>query len=340
MRSQVDRVTSRQLLDQQMVERKVSELLRRQAELTLRHGSMEPVVERAAGEGSAVPLPTPRPDDHAGIDFSDIRGSGGATGITAYASSSETAVSSIPWPIQNASIEKTEGQSGGLFASVDQSLHRIEKEQIGRLDTLTQSAYEAADQISDALQTAGLDTQEDDNDDASGGPYLPVDQSASFQSRVGELDDALNKLDSLKKEARSYPLRNPAAGHVVTSGFGVRHDPILGELGYHSGMDFREKYGTTIRVTAPGIVTKAGWHGGYGRLVEVDHGNGITTRYGHLSSIAVAVGQKISARTAIGLSGSSGRSTGPHLHYEVRKDGHAVNPLTFIKAGRKISHFL
>jgi murein DD-endopeptidase MepM/ murein hydrolase activator NlpD len=94
------------------------------------------------------------------------------------------------------------------------------------------------------------------------------------------------------------------------------------------------------RVTAPGKVVRAGWAGGYGRMVEVDHGNGFSTRYGHLSKILAKVGQTVAAGDEIGETGSSGRSTGPHLHYEVRHNGEPVNPLRFLKVGRQVAKLL
>jgi len=126
----------------------------------------------------------------------------------------------------------------------------------------------------------------------------------------------------------------------VTSPFGVRTDPIVGTAALHSGMDFRAAIGMEAKVTAAGVVVKAGWNGGYGRMVEVDHGQGYSTRYGHLSQILVKVGDKLKAGDVIGRTGSSGRSTGPHLHYEVRHDGQAVNPLRFLSAGKKIAQYL
>jgi murein DD-endopeptidase MepM/ murein hydrolase activator NlpD len=161
-----------------------------------------------------------------------------------------------------------------------------------------------------------------------------------FDSKVKELDEALDTLDHLKKEARQLPLANPAPGHSVTSPFGVRTDPILGTAALHSGMDFRAPIGMDAKVTAPGVVTKAGWNGGYGRMVEVDHGNGFATRYGHLSEIDVTVGEKLDAGAVIGKTGSSGRSTGPHLHYEVRHNGEAIDPLRFLTVGKKVAQYL
>ncbi|MGO4835386.1 M23 family metallopeptidase, partial [Rhizobiaceae sp. 2RAB30] len=98
--------------------------------------------------------------------------------------------------------------------------------------------------------------------------------------------------------------------------------------------------GAAARATAPGTVVKAGWNGGYGRMVEVEHGSGFTTRYAHLSKIRVKVGQAVTTGDIVGDVGSSGRSTGPHLHYEIRRDGDALDPVSFLKTGRKLGRYL
>src|SRR5690606_14973233 len=127
-----------------------------------------------------------------------------------------------------------------------------------------------------------------------------------------------------------------APGRAVTSGFGVRKDPLIGTAALHAGMDFRSRTGSPVLASGLGKVVRAGWNGGYGRMVEIDHGDGYVTRYAHMSRIDVAVGQTVEAGDKIGASGNSGRSTGPHLHYEVRKDGAPLNPLRFLKAGKAI----
>jgi murein DD-endopeptidase MepM/ murein hydrolase activator NlpD len=113
----------------------------------------------------------------------------------------------------------------------------------------------------------------------------------------------------------------------------VRLDPFLNRPAMHTGIDFRGAPGEPVRATASGTVTAAGWSGGYGRMVEIDHGNGLATRYGHLSEIEVSVGQSIKIGQTIGRVGSTGRSTGPHLHYETRVNGEAVDPQKFLRAG-------
>ena len=148
------------------------------------------------------------------------------------------------------------------------------------------------------------------------------------------------RLEAVRSTAESLPFRNPAVGKEITSPFGNRRDPFLGRLALHSGIDFRFSPGERVRPTAPGKVITAGWTGGYGNMVEVDHGNGISTRYGHMSEILVKVGDKVDRDDVIGLAGSTGRSTGTHLHYEVRQDGHAVDPIYFMNAGLKLATYI
>jgi murein DD-endopeptidase MepM/ murein hydrolase activator NlpD len=341
LRAQVDRITSRQLLDQQLMETKVSELLERQTQLSQRHGRLGPILERAENEVGTAPAdnaPAAKPDDHAEV-------TGSISQPATYSIASLGAGDTRPFSLWSTRSDPLPSDSAAdradrLFVSINQSLKAIETEQLTRVATLADNAYKNADAITQALQAAGLPVDSEFGKTDVGGPLIPLDSSMIFDSKVKELDEALDTLDHLKKEARKLPLANPAPGRSVTSPFGVRTDPILGTAALHSGMDFRAPIGMPAKVTAPGVVVKASWNGGYGRMVEVDHGNGFATRYGHLSEIDVAVGQKLVAGDVIGKTGSSGRSTGPHLHYEVRHNGEAVDPLRFLTVGKKVEQYL
>ena len=341
LRTQVDRITSRQLLDQQLMETKVSELLERQTQLSQRHGRLGPILERAESEVGTAPAidAAAKPDEHAD-----------ATGSIAqqqqpYSIASLGAGDTRPFSLRSTRADPLPDETAAdradrLFVSINESLKNIESQQLTRIATLADNAYKSADAISQALEAAGLPVDSDFGKSDVGGPLIPLDSSMIFDSKVKELDEALDALDHLKTEARRLPLANPAPGHSVTSPFGVRTDPILGTAALHPGMDFRAPIGMPANVTAPGVVVKAGWNGGYGRMVEVDHGNGFSTRYGHLSEIDVTVGEKLDAGAVIGKTGSSGRSTGPHLHYEVRHNGEAIDPLRFLTVGKKVAQYL
>jgi murein DD-endopeptidase MepM/ murein hydrolase activator NlpD len=142
-------------------------------------------------------------------------------------------------------------------------------------------------------------------------------------------------LDRLRRTTAALPFARPVAERIrISSGFGVRSDPFTRRPAMHSGIDFRARTGTPILATGAGNVSMAEYHGGYGNLVEIDHGNGITTRFAHLSSISVIPGQFVTAGTMLGRAGSTGRSTGPHLHYETRIKDKPVDPRRFLAAGK------
>jgi murein DD-endopeptidase MepM/ murein hydrolase activator NlpD len=178
-----------------------------------------------------------------------------------------------------------------------------------------------------------------------GGPEIPLQNvqvegiaDKSFSTAFLRASAVLGQLDTLLSAMHHLPLAMPVSGSQFerTSGFGARVDPFTGQYAFHSGVDFAGPWGSVIQSTAPGRVIYAGERGGYGNMVEIDHGFGIHTRYGHLSTILVAVGANVPAGAPIGKLGSTGRSTGPHVHYEVWYDNVVRNPSTFIEAGRHV----
>lgn len=175
---------------------------------------------------------------------------------------------------------------------------------------------------------------------AQGGPYLAtaraLDLSENVQKAATDAVDALARLEALRTMLRVLPLDAPMNQYRVTSSFGRRTDPVNGRQAMHYGLDLAGPMKTPIFATSPGKVTFAGWKGNYGRFVEIDHGRGVRTRYGHLHKILVRPGERVDYRDRIGLMGNSGRSTGPHLHYEVKVQGRPLNPQNFITAGRHV----
>jgi murein DD-endopeptidase MepM/ murein hydrolase activator NlpD len=343
LRSQVDRITSRQLLDQRAVEEKVSELLARQTQLTRQHGRLGPILKRAEKlekAATAIPSPSPKPDEHARAE-----GDAPSDGVSLTKAQGLRTADIAPAALWRTRLafagdESAADRADKLFTAINSSLRSIETEQLRRVQTLSQRAWQTGDAVKEALQSAGLKIADDYGKEDMGGPLIAVNNPSRFDSKVKELDDALDRLDLLKAEIRKVPIANPAPGSVVTSAFGVRRDPILGVSALHPGIDFRDPVGSSVPATAAGVVTRAGWAGGYGNMVEVDHGSGYATRYAHLSEIDVKVGDKVKLGQTLGRTGSTGRSTGPHLHYEVRHNGKAVNPVVFLKAGRIISQLL
>ncbi|MDR9760303.1 peptidoglycan DD-metalloendopeptidase family protein [Rhizobium redzepovicii] len=353
LRAQVDRITSRQLLDQQVVEDKVDKLMEQQIALTSRHGKLDNLLDRAESSGltekSGAPPEPSSPIQSFAPEIKDKRASltgGGieaiekqlASGAPADATPDNLTLAYVP------SAETVGDRADRIFSNVTLSLKGVEQDQRNRVEQLTSDAGNAADAIGNVLTRFKIPVPEESagrqGDDAVGGPYVEPESNDDFNNSLAALDGALTRLEAVRSTAESLPFRNPAIGKDVTSPFGNRRDPFLGRLALHSGIDFRFSPGEKIRPSAPGKVIAAGWTGGYGNMVEVDHGNGISTRYGHMSQVLVKVGDTVGRSDVIGLAGSTGRSTGTHLHYEVRQDGHAVDPVYFMNAGLKLATYI
>ncbi len=173
---------------------------------------------------------------------------------------------------------------------------------------------------------------------ARGGPFVPVEGSETdpFELGLSSLYSRMDRWQTLRRVLRRLPLLAPVDQYYVASRFGRRRDPINNRWAIHKGLDLAGPSGQKIRSPATGTVVYAGRKGHFGWYIELDHGFGIRTRYGHLLRTLVKKGQRVAHREVIGLLGSSGRSTGPHLHYEVVIDGKQVNPAKFLNAGRNV----
>jgi murein DD-endopeptidase MepM/ murein hydrolase activator NlpD len=175
-----------------------------------------------------------------------------------------------------------------------------------------------------------------------GGPFVPAVRAVrtaeehKLLASIQKLDGEVDRWGRLQMVVRTLPLAAPLDSYTLLSGFGERIDPIVGKRAMHAGVDLKNKVGTPVLATAPGTVIYAGWMRDYGRIVEIDHGLGIRTRYAHLKSISVKVGQTVEFRQQIGKLGNSGRSTGPHLHYEVQVNGKPFDPMNFMEAGKYV----
>jgi len=186
--------------------------------------------------------------------------------------------------------------------------------------------------FSQPVAAAGFPTpQKGDKIQAGAVSETPTAQAGD--SRFHALFLSWKKADAVASPgAISVPSSRPVQTATYTSGYGVRSDPFRGAAAMHAGIDLAAPVGTPIYATADGIVQRAEWSGGYGNLVEIDHGKGLQTRFGHLSRLLVHPGERVVRGQEIGMMGSTGRSTGSHLHYEVRIDGHAVNPVPFLQS--------
>jgi murein DD-endopeptidase MepM/ murein hydrolase activator NlpD len=224
---------------------------------------------------------------------------------------------------------------------ISHSLDRMEKRQIAALGRIGSAAVETITRLRGVMDEAGIAPDRlappPQAPGGVGGPYIPVKVDANapaFDKAVSSVERSLVVEDRLRREVPFAPVRRPLIGQAdVSSPYGYRPDPFLGRLALHPGVDLVQAFGATVKATGAGRVVHAGPMGGYGNMVEIDHGGGLATRYGHLSEIFVEEGQEVEAGAALGRLGSTGRSTGPHLHYEVRVDGEPVDPTRFLHAG-------
>ena len=214
-------------------------------------------------------------------------------------------------------------QVAKLAAETDRRVKAVEQRQIALAAALSNEEVDEA-----TLRRLGFypDTT---GKAGEGGPFESVG-NPTFKA----LFKSWKKLDELQDGVIAIPSDKPVKTNVsFTSGFGVRADPFHAGAAMHPGIDLAGAYGTPIYATADGTVIRAGWNsGGYGNMVELDHGRGIVTRYGHMSAVLVHAGDRVTRGEQIGRMGSTGRSTGNHLHYEVRIDGRPVNPIPFMKS--------
>jgi murein DD-endopeptidase MepM/ murein hydrolase activator NlpD len=350
LRAQVDRITSRQLLNQEQFDQKLEQVMRRQATLESRASTLAGVPDPTP-TGSINRRPTP---------MTEPSGSGPTLKASPI---SDTVIFTAP-PDREARLESRElpttsrrlaaattkptavGVEGAL-ARLTTALDRVEAKQTATLDTLEERFDSKAKRIRSVLTDLGMDGKKQNGGApaaAVGGPFVPLTlrkDATAFERQLYRIHVARANVDRLTRTLWAVPVRKPITGDIdLSSGFGVRSDPFLGRPAMHTGLDFRSSTGDPVRATANGTVESAGWSGGYGKMVEIDHGNGFATRYGHMSEIEVKVGQQIKIGQVIGRVGSTGRSTGPHLHYETRIDGDAVDPQKFLRAGLRLGNAL
>ncbi len=334
LRAQVDRTSSRQLLDQEQFEQKLDQILRRQSALESRASALNSlgdvtgsIKQPARGGTAAEPRPTP-------LKPSPINDKG-----------SFLLPPDRPTPIdpRTSLAIKNAGGVGGAIIRLQAALDRVEQRQMATLSSLEETYDSKARRIRGVLTELGVDIGKAapaDNAGGVGGPFVPArlpKDALGFDRQLHRIAIARSHMTRLARVLGTVPVRKPIDGEIdLASTFGVRNDPFTGSPAMHTGLDLQGETGKPVRVTADGKVTTAGWSGGYGKAVDVDHGNGISTRYAHLSSIDVQVGQSVRTGQIVGKIGSTGRSTGPHLHYETRVRGEAVDPQKFLRAGRRL----
>ncbi|NPU63780.1 peptidoglycan DD-metalloendopeptidase family protein [Bradyrhizobium sp. 83012] len=344
LRAKVDRATSRQLLDQEQFDQKLDQILKRQTALEGRAtalGSMPDITGsiRAPARAPVAIEPPSAPSTPKPSPISD-------TVIFTAPPDREARLESRSPVMANVQPSQATKLAGvdNVLTRLTRSLDQVEARQLAMLSSAEETLESKLRRMRGVITDLGLDMghlEAAAPKGGMGGPFVPVKlgaESGPFERQLYRISITRAQVEKMNRTLALVPYRKPVIGEVeFTSGFGVRSDPFLGRPAMHTGLDFRAATGDPVRVTANGKVVNAGWAGGYGRMVEVDHGNGLSTRYGHLSEINVKIGQQVKIGDIVGEVGSTGRSTGPHLHYETRIDGEAVDPQKFLRAGVRLS---
>ena len=359
LRADVDRLASRALLDQDGVEARVDELATRQAELESRQSLVTALADTLQAGGIVTAPKNPlrprliKPDE-------PVR----ASGVTSFAPIMPTkptpapdspilrgadANQNAPWRSGEVVVQPPAQRVDAALTRLDRAIASTTGAQLAALKEMDETLAESQKRLRGALSETGLDTDRmaaqssiaKSAGGGVGGPFVPfkIDATAGpFEATLSALQPRIAAVMRLRGLAEQLPLAKPMAGDVdFTSNYGYRVDPFTRGPAMHTGVDFRAESGSPIRATAPGKVITAEYSGGYGNMVEIEHANGITTRYAHMSAILASVGQSVTTGTVVGRVGSTGRSTGPHLHYETRINEEPVDPTRFLRAGGKLA---
>lgn len=312
LRVEVDRLHSRQFAQAGDVNLQLQELTQQQEVLLEQHQLVKQLAQKAAELGieTATAAPVDEDDDAAPV----------------------------------AALTPAAAGSGDL-AQVSASMTQMMDDSRMALAALSVSATESTDTILDVLGGIGIKPKMPDGlSDAVGGPYQPPVEGSDASGIVDDANDvylALARFKAARSAIDLAPIHKPMDSLArISSTFGNRKDPFTGGRAFHAGLDFPAPKGTTVLSAGYGKVTFVGEKSGYGNLVEVTHLTGLVTRYGHLSAFLVKQGQIVNTGTPIAKVGSTGRSTGPHLHFEVRSKDVAVDPGKYLAAGKRLARFL
>lgn len=319
LRMEVDRLHSRQYLEAGNLNLQLQELLQQQQILTEQHQYIRVLAQKAQDLGITT----------ASMDVNEAGLDPAITGSLFQRTA--------PQLTMQGSLVEAQDVKNSLIAMMQESTTV--------LTSISSSATHSTDTILGHLKNVGIVPQLTDLDSpAVGGPLLALDSDAQSSSLYHEANLTLNSLERFtqaRAALNSAPVHFPLGSHTrISSSFGSRNDPFGGSRAFHSGIDYPAPTGTKVFSAGDGKVIFAGRRSGYGNLIEVDHGGGIITRYGHLSAILVQTGQNITAGFAIGKVGSTGRSTGPHLHFEIRRNQSAVNPASFLAVSKELHEFI
>jgi murein DD-endopeptidase MepM/ murein hydrolase activator NlpD len=340
LQTQVQRLQSLKLVEQERVDRTVAELSRKQTVVEQRQDALTNLAPKPA---EAKDEPRPRisngrmPDTFPVIE---------RTPSVKPSPISDKISPAPPRGRSSALPEKTKltmfdpsRPIGERLADLTAGLAKIEARQQDSLDRYEEILGGSENRARNVLMELGIAAPGSvKRTSAIGGPFIPFRHPDAFDQKLAGVQETAARLADLNARLDTVPVRFPVPRKSeITSRFGARADPFFHQLALHSGVDFRGTPGDAVRATAAGRVTNADYQGGYGLMVEITHGDGLVTRYGHLSAIEVNAGEEVQPGDVVGRIGTTGRSTGPHLHYEVRVSGEASDPMRYLRAGEQLT---
>lgn len=301
LRMEVDRLNSRQYARAGDLNLQIQDLVRAQETLLAQHQFVRALADKAEELGVVAALTAPMLTPHANN------------------------ISNMDVDLLRQSIDSMLTESHVAMASI------------------ADSTLAATDQITAELRKIGLKPKHAADATAMGGPFEALTYDGSNTVGLQEANAILSSFGAFKAAKTmldAAPVHRPVSTTRISSTFGARHDPFTKASAFHAGLDFPAKTGTRVGAAGPGEVIFAGRKSGYGNAIDIRHANGLVTRYGHLSKIETKVGRWVKAGQLIGRVGSTGRSTGPHLHFEVRRNDKPTDPAAFISVGKHLSAFL
>jgi murein DD-endopeptidase MepM/ murein hydrolase activator NlpD len=342
MRLEVDRLQSRHYAQTGDINLQLQELSQTQEVLMEQQQYVKQLADKAAALGITDKAGTDAPD--AGSDAAppadpsqpsdDGQGTDGVSTDTAMLTGGV-----LPDIASGAS-----GDPRARVAAAAATVNKMMDDSRLAMAALSDEASSKTDQIVGALAAIGIQPKLPATDDAEGGPLLPPIDGPDSSTLVDQANDvaaALDRLAAAKSAADTAPIHRPIVGATrISSLFGNRKDPFTGRLAFHPGIDFAAPQGTTVLSAGAGVVSFVGQISGYGNAIEITHPSGVISLYGHLSAFLTEQGDKVDTGTPIGRVGSTGRSTGPHLHFEVRRADASVNPAPYLSAGRVLAKLL
>jgi murein DD-endopeptidase MepM/ murein hydrolase activator NlpD len=346
MRQEVDRLNDRLLIDQGEYLSQVDQVKTEIERLVERHKRLVEFFRQsvaAAGEGEAQPGPELPDVLRKPVEEgpADSHGDQSTLLLRPY----KGGLNEFDFTEQYAAPFRTAEEAARPLGEIKSMLGNYQRMEVALMDEALDHAERRVARAGKIFKKLGIDDKmvvaNSDHQIAAGGPLIPVMPSGESTDptleRLEKILEAHEAYEKMKYEALQLPLQVPLTTiSRMTSGFGIRRDPFRHTIAMHAGVDFKSDLNSAVYATADGKVNIAGWEGAYGRMVEIVHDNGVATRYAHLNSITVAVGDRVKRGDMVGRLGNTGRSTGPHLHYETRVRGRAVDPVQFWQTSNAI----